>query len=426
MSIKSKLKGKDGTLAKNTGMLFLLTISNYVFNFITIPYQTRVLEPSVFGNISFAMSVMSYFQLLTDFGFLLSATEDIAKEREDSHKVSRIFTAVMWCKLFLVALSFIIMAVLCFKVKRFNQDIPLFFLYWISYSIYAFLPDFLYRGIEKMQAITIRSVLIKAFTTCLIFVLLKKPSQYYIIPILTGIGNLGAVVFTYIHVRKMGYGFVRVKFQEITNAFKRSSFFFFSRIASSVFTATNTLILGFKFGESSALVGHYSSAEKAITIAKQTITPVSDSLYPYMIKNRNFKMIKKLLLIGMPVFFVGCSFVMLTANDLCAIVFGKDYYAAGTYLRLLAPVVFFAYPGMILGFPTLTPMGLAKHANISTILGAVLQITMFVTIHFTIGISAEAICIATCITEIFMCAYRAGIVIKNRHLLSSPDQTTSA
>ena len=175
MSIKSKFKSNDGTLAKNTGMLFLLTISNYVFNFITIPYQTRILEPEIFGNISFAMSVMSYFQLLTDFGFLLSATEDIAKERENSHKVSKIFSAVMCCKLFLVAVSFIILSVLCLTVNRFKQDIPLFFLYWISYSIYAFLPDFLYRGIENMQAITIRSVLIKAFTT---FTVLYNPDSY--------------------------------------------------------------------------------------------------------------------------------------------------------------------------------------------------------------------------------------------------------
>ena len=426
MSIKSKLKGKDGTLAKNTGLLFLLTISNYVFNFITVPYQTRVLEPPIMGNIKFAMAVMSYVQLLTDFGFLLSATEDIAKERNNPQKVSKIFTAVMWCKLFLVALSFLIMAVLCLTVTRFKQDILLLFLYWISYAIYAFLPDFLYRGIENMQAITIRSVLIKAFTTCLIFILLKKPSQYYIIPILTGIGNLGAVVFTYIHVRKMGYNFVRIKFREVLYTFKRSSFFFFSRIASSVFTATNTLILGFKYQKDSPLVGYYSSAEQAITIAKQTITPVSDSLYPYMIKNRNFKMIKKLLLIGMPIFFVGCSFVMFTANDLCAIVFGKDYYAAGTYLRLLAPVVFFSYPGTLLGFPTLSPMGLAKHANISTILGAIIQVSALIVIHFTIGISATALCILTCATEVFMCGYRAVIVIKNRKLLSSPDQTTSA
>ncbi len=426
MSIKSKLKGKDGTLAKNTGLLFLLTISNYVFNFITVPYQTRVLEPPIMGNIKFAMAVMSYVQLLTDFGFLLSATEDIAKERNNPQKVSKIFTAVMWCKLFLVALSFLIMAVLCLTVTRFKQDILLLFLYWIAYAIYAFLPDFLYRGIENMQAITIRSVLIKAFTTCLIFILLKKPSQYYIIPILTGIGNLGAVVFTYIHVRKMGYNFVRIKFREVLYTFKRSSFFFFSRIASSVFTATNTLILGFKYQKGSPLVGYYSSAEQAITTAKQTITPVSDSLYPYMIKNRNFKMIKKLLLIGMPVFFVGCSFVMLTANDLCAIVFGKDYYAAGTYLRLLAPVVFFSYPGTLLGFPTLSPMGLAKHANISTILGAIIQVSALIVIHFTIGISATALCILTCATEAFMCGYRAVIVIKNRKLLSSPDQTTSA
>ena len=426
MGIRSKLSSKNGILANNTGLLFLLTISNSIFNFITIPYQTRVLEPSVFGDITVAMSAMTYFQLFTDFGFLLSATEDISKERENNSKVSKIFSSVIYCKVLLVAVSFLIILMLCLTVNRFKQDVPLFMLYWVSYSIYAFLPDFLYRGIEKMTAITVRSVLVKAFTTCLIFVLLKKPSQYYIIPILTGIGNLGAVILTYVHVYKMGYRLVRVKLKENLQTFKRSSFFFFSRIASSVFTATNTLILGIKFGKKSVLVGHYSSAEKAITIAKQTITPVSDSLYPYMVRNRNFKMIKKLLLIGMPVFFVGCTFVMITANDLCAFVFGKDYYEAGTYLRLLAPTVFFSYPGTLLGFPTLTPMGLAKHANISTIIGAVIQVSALVVMHFTIGISAVAMCILTCCTEIFMCGYRAVVVITHRKLLSSPDQTTSA
>ena len=96
MGIRSKLSSKNGTLAKNTGLLFLLTISNSIFNFITIPYQTRVLEPSVFGDITVAMSAMTYFQLFTDFGFLLSATEDISKERENNSKVSKIFSSVIY------------------------------------------------------------------------------------------------------------------------------------------------------------------------------------------------------------------------------------------------------------------------------------------------------------------------------------------
>ena len=373
-----RIKKTEGRLALNTVMLFALTLSNYLFNFITIPYQTRVLGPAIYGNLGFALSIMTYFQMFMDFGFLLSATEDIAREREDKHRVSEIFTSVIICKVLLIIISFIILTVACFTVPRFKTDVPLFFIYLAAFSVYAFLPDFLYRGIEDMKSITVRSVIIKFFCTCMIFILLKKPSQYYLVPILTGIGNAGAVIGVYFHLRHLGYGFVRVKFSEVVKNFKRSGFFFFSRIAGAVFTATNTFILGMVYGSGSVLVGHYSTSEKVISTAKQAVTPVSDSLYPYMIKNRNFKLVKKLMLICMPVFFVGCAVVMIFAKPLCAFAFGKEYYESGTYLRLLAPVVFFSFPGTVFGFPVLSPMGLAKQANYSVIYGAALQILMLV------------------------------------------------
>ena len=430
MKATKKLRSKEGRLAKNTVMLFLLTFSNYLFNFITVPYQTRVLDAGVYGNVTFAVSVMTYVQLLLDFGFVLSATEDIARERDNTRRVNEIFTAVMWCKVFLVAISFTVLSVVCLTVERFKSDVPLFLLYFAAFAAYAFLPDFLYRGIENMQAITVRSVLIKLFCTCMIFVFLKDSSQYYVIPILTGIGNIGAVIGVYIHLRRLGYGFVRVKVSEIVRSMKRSAFFFFSRIAAAVFTATNTFVLGMVYGSGAAAVGHYGASEKAISAAKQVVTPVSDSLYPYMIKNRNFKLIKKLLLIGMPIFFVGCTVVMIFANPLCAFVFGKNFYKAGDYLRLLAPVVFFSYPGMLFGFPVLSPMGLAKKVNSSTIYGALLQIVMLVGLHLSVGITPGRICVATCITEIFICAYRVITVFRHRHLLEvsqteSPEENTN-
>lgn len=417
MKAKNRLLSKNGRLAKNTIMLFVLTFSNYLFNFITIPYQTRVLGPAVYGNLGFATSIMSYFQLLLDFGFMLSATEDISKNREDHSYVSRVLTCVTWCKAGLIALSFAVLAVLCLTVSRFQSDVPLFFLYLGAYSIYAFLPDFLYRGIEEMQVITVRSVLIKLFCTCMIFVFLRSPSQYYVVPLMTGIGNLGAVLGVSIHVHSLGYRFVRVSRKEVWETFRRSSFFFYSRIASAVYTATNTFLLGMIYGASSPLVGYYSTAEKGVAVAKQAITPVTDSLYPYMVKNRNFKLMKKLLLIGMPLLFVGCGVVMIFAEPLCAFVFGAEYYEAGTYLRLLAPVVFFSYPGMMFGFPLLTPMGLAKYANISTIIAAALQIAMLLGLFLTVGITPVNICIATCITELFTCVFRVVVVFRNRRLL---------
>lgn len=418
MSLKTKLNSRDGRLAKNTIMLFLLTFSNYLFNFITIPYQTRILGPEIYGNLGFATTVMNYFQLLLEFGFLLSATEDIAKNRDNPKKISEIYTCVMLCKAGLVVICFAVMAVLCGTVERFKTDVPLFFLYLISYSCFAFLPDFVYRGIENMQTITVRSVLIKAFSTCMIFVFLRQPSQYYVVPIFTGIGNLGAVIATLIHLKKLGYGFVKVKFDQVLSTFKRSCFFFYSRIASTVFTATNTFILGMTYGEGSSLVGLYSTAEKGIAVAKQAVTPVTDSLYPYMVKHRNFKMVKKLLILGLPVLFAGCSVVMIFAKPVCAFVFGEEYYEAGTYLRLLAPVVFFSYPSTMFGFPVLSPLGLAKYANLSTIYAAGLHILMLLGIYiFTGALSPVYICVATCITEVFTCSFRIAVVIKNHRLL---------
>ena len=426
MRFSKKLRSTEGRLAKNTVMLFVLTFSNYLFNFITIPYQTRILGPEIYGNIGFATSVMSYFQLILDFGFLLSATEDIAKERDDTARVNAIFTAVMWCKVFLVAISVVILSVVCATVNRFQSDVPLFFLYFAAYAVYAFLPDFLYRGIENMQAITVRSVLIKFFCTCMIFIFLRDASQYYVIPILTGIGNIGAVIGVYFHLRKLGYGFVRVKPAEVIRSMKRSAFFFLSRISAAVFTATNTFVLGMVYGSDSAIVGLYSTSEKGISIAKQAVTPVADSLYPYMIKHRNFKLVKKLLLIGMPVFFVGCGTVMIFANPLCSFVFGSEYYDAGNYLRLLAPVVFFSYPGMLFGFPVLSPIGLAKKANTSTIYGAILQVAMLAGLYFTVGITPERICVATCVTECFICLYRVITVWRHRDLLRMPAKEPAA
>ena len=75
---------KEGTLFQNTAFLYLMTFSNQLINLVTIPYQTRVLGPVVYGKISVAASLMVYVQLVMDFGFILSATEKVARNRNNA------------------------------------------------------------------------------------------------------------------------------------------------------------------------------------------------------------------------------------------------------------------------------------------------------------------------------------------------------
>lgn len=58
------IDAKSKVLVKNTVMLYLLQFSTYLFSFLTVPYQSRILGPEIYGILGVAGAVMIYFQLL--------------------------------------------------------------------------------------------------------------------------------------------------------------------------------------------------------------------------------------------------------------------------------------------------------------------------------------------------------------------------
>lgn len=107
----SRLKKK---LIKNTAYLYLLTFSSQAIAILTIPFQTRMLTPEMFGVVGFAVSTMTIMSLILGFGFMYSATQLIAERREDLSEVSRIYSAVFAIKLVLGAFLLIVLFFLCF------------------------------------------------------------------------------------------------------------------------------------------------------------------------------------------------------------------------------------------------------------------------------------------------------------------------
>ncbi len=408
---KVDIREKKSTLLNNTILLYILTISNYFFSFITIPYQTRILGPENYGKLGFAIALTTYFQLIFDFGFILSATADVADNRDNTNRLSAIMSSVIIIKLILIILSFIFLLVLSEFIPKIKEDILLFILFFLYSAINSMLPDYLYRGLENMKIITYRTLAVKFFFTIMIFALLKDRSQYYYVPVLNIIGATGAVIFVYNHVfRKLRVKIVLVKPIDILKTFKKSSYFFYSRIATSVYDATNTFILGLIY-PSGNIVGYFTSANNLVKTARSGFSPITDSLYPYMIKNKDYKLIKKILLFSVPIILLGCIFIGILAEPICILLFGKEFKNAALILKLLLPLIVLGLPNYLLGFPTLTPLGLAKYANLSNILAAIIQVIGLVSLNLAGLLNVYSICILTCITELCVLLIRLWAII---------------
>ena len=418
---KLPINRKKSILLKNTALLYILTFSTYIMSFIVVPYETRVLQPEKFGLLGVATSIMIYFQMVIDFGFILSATEEVSIFREDRGRLSRIFTAVTLNKLLLTVISGTALLLLCRLVPRWTAHSGFFFLFFVATAINSLLPDYLYRGIERMGAITLRTVLIKLFFTIMVFVLIHGPEDYYYVPLLNIIGNTAALLGVYIHLfRRLGIRFVRCSAGEMWQSMRRSMTFFLSRIATTAYTAANTIILDIlSAGTSTAF---YVGADKLVTTAKNGMAPISDSLYPYMTKNRDFRMVRRVLLTLEPIIILGCVIVFIWAKPLCAWIFGAEYAPAAPVLRAMLPVVAVILPSYILGFPTLGAMGLSRYANYSVVFGSCLHIVNLAVLYFIGRLSMVTLGALASIAETAILLFRIVVILRHRDQLKDSNK----
>lgn len=411
---KFSLKSSKKTLLLNTVMLYILTFSNQFLSLAIVPYESRILGPSAYGMLGVATTIMVYFQLVIDFGFLLSGTQDVSLHREDKPYLCRIFSAITCGKLILTAFSAVVLISLCAVIPAWQGKTAFYALFFISTASNSMLPDFLYRGLEKMSAITIRTVCIKAFFTAGILLFMKKPEDVWMVPAITAVGNLVAVGVSYLDLRRrLGVWFCPIRWKDIWLNLKRSSVFFYSRVSTTVYSALNTLILD-SISATGAPTGYYTASNNLINAGKNALSPISDSMYPYMVKHRDFKLVKKVLLIFEPIIILFCVCVFIWAEPLCVLYFGKEYAPVAQVLRAMLPVGIVILPSYILGFPTLSAMGMPEQANYSVIFGSVLHVVNLMILYFSGHMNMITLGAAVSVAETLILLYRIAVIWRHR------------
>ena len=390
-------------------MLYVLTLSTYLISFATLPYLARTLGPETFGIIGIAMGSMLFVQLIIDFGFTLYATGKVSMYRKNDKEVSLIYMSVMVIKAVLSLVSLVTLLALSTFIPFLHDHLSLFIIYALASIAQSLLPDFLYRGYENMSPITIRAVIAKIIFAGALFLFLKEPSQYMLAPTFLLAGNLFALLIAFVDMEKRyNLSYTLPNFKYIKSVAKGSSVYFYSRIASTLYGASSTLLLG--VFTNSASVGLFSSADKLVSAIKTFAAPVSDALYPHMIATKNFKLMKKVIVLSSFLSMSLAIILFLFSDEIIGLLFGSEYIGASSVLKALTPIVALSIPYYLIGFPTMTPLGIDKHANYSIFLAAITYVLIAGALITTGSVSTMSLAISMSVCEFISFLYRSLVI----------------
>ncbi|MDD5505323.1 MAG: flippase [Candidatus Omnitrophica bacterium] len=329
---------------------------SYLLPLVVLPYLIRVIGIEKFGLIAFAQSLIQYFTILTDYGFSLSATRKISlcKDEDCQTQVSTIFSSVMTVKLLLAGLSFIILFLVISLIPKFRNDWLVYILSFGAVIGNTLFPVWFFQGKEKMGYITLINVIGGILYALCIFIFIKSPEDYLLLPLLNSLLFLISGIWgLYIAFTKFKLEFIFQRYKDIKSELKTGWDIFTSTVSINAYTTTRIFAVGLL--TNNVITGYFSLADRiANFIQTFPMDSFSRAVFPRINKvfARNEKRalaIMQRIQLGITSGFVFCLpiayyiapwiiyIVCGNENFVC----GREYQEAVITLRLLLVAVFF-------------------------------------------------------------------------------------
>ena len=365
------------SITKNFIYNSAITASGYIFPIIVYPYISRILGVSNIGICNFIDSIINYFIILSSMGIVTVGIREVAKHRNDSSNLNRIFSNLILLNGALTIFSLLLLLLLTHTLPQLYQHKELIYIGILKLFGNLFLLEWLYSGLEEFRYISIRTILVKVLYVILVFVLVREKDDYHIYFLLT--------CGTYIINATINLLYSR-RFTRFTLKGYKPLFFIKPVIVlgaysllTSIYTTFNTVFLGFV--STTCEVGYYSTSMKLFSVIMGFYTAFTTVMLPRMsslatsrdiesfhaLSNRA---IDALLMISAPIIIL----TIIYSDDIVYIIAGKGYEGAVTPMRIIMPLIFVIGYSQILVVQILTALKHDKAILTNSIIGAIIGI----------------------------------------------------
>ena len=388
------LSVKHNTFYKNTLWQYGLQILKYLFPLLLIPYLTRILGTEGYAVYAYVLSFMGVVQTIADFGFTLSGTKKVVDLRGDTAALSRLVGAITVARLMLLCgLFFCVMVV--------TRFIP-FLAENTVYVIWAFfatagrtvLPDFIFQGNERMGPLTTRYFASKGVQVALTILLVRGPGDLILVAVADVLSEIVDIAWSYRAQKRMfGVGIARPTFKESFEELRVSAIYCVSNVSSSLFSGFTTVIIGLAI-TSKTDIAFWSLTLTTVNAVQSLYTPIANSLYPHMIKNRDFGFARKLALVALPVLVLGIVAYCALSKPIMLVLGGPEYVGGAHVMWMISPIFIFSFYGILIGWPVLGAMGHVKELTVSTLFTGIVNVVSLLALYLAGLITLDVICVA--------------------------------
>ncbi len=361
-------------------MNFIMTASSIIFPLITFPYISRTLLASGSGAVSSAASVVSYFIMFASLGIPTYGIRACAKVRDNRDELSKTVRELFIINSITTAITCCVFISIVLWIPRFSNEKELFLINGVSIIFNLIGVPWLYSALEEYVYITSRTLMFKAISIIMMFLMVKQPNDYIVYAAISVFAGGGSYILNFIRM---------FRYVDFTNKIKlnlkrhlKPIFVFFATAAGiSVYTNLDTVMLWFM--KSNTEVGYYTAGIKVKVLLTMLVTSLGTVLLPrlsYYIEKKNQTEFQRIVA-------KACNFVLILGTAVTVYFFlfskesilflaGKDFYGAITPMKYLMPTVLFVGLSNVTGIQVLTPRGCEMQVLYSIIAGAVTDFTL--------------------------------------------------
>ena len=400
---------------KNTFWLAIFQLAKMVFPFLILPILTRRLSVETYGSLTFIKTVMNFLQIFLDFGFMLSATKEIAKIKDDTNKIQQIMADTLLARLLLGGIGFLLIVILSFFFPILGHNFLFTITSYLTVFLSIFLFDFLFRGLEIIHVMTIRFIVMKTISFLLTIFFVRQDHQIILIPLFDILSSVIAIILVAFELQKRNFRLIRPKLKSSIYSLKISLIYFLSDVSATAFNAISTIIIGLVF--SSTEVALFGVSIQIIGAIQALLGQLSSGIYPIMVRQKSRKFIQQIFQKTIPLVFLFTGLIIILLPLALQVLAGDKYAATHPIIQILAITIFFSFINTLLGWPTLGVINQQNKVTLSTIISTIFNLVSLILLYLSNSLNLYSVAITRVITEIILFCIRLYYYKKYRQNL---------